>query len=219
MRASDWDARYAGTELVWGLPPNRFVAAELAQLPAGRALDLACGEGRNAIWLASRGWHATGLDFSAAAIERAARLAGEAGVADRTRFRVADVIAEAEPETGGRSDLPAAGCFDAVIVAYLQIPALARRIALRRAAAWLAPGGTLLVVAHDVENLTDGIGGPGEREVLYTPEDTAADLADVPGLVIERAGRVPRPVRTAAGEVNAVDTLLRAHRAAGPAAD
>jgi SAM-dependent methyltransferase len=135
MRASDWDARYAGNDLVWGFPPNRFVAAELARLTAGRALDLACGEGRNAIWLASRGWRATGLDFSAAAIERATRLAQEAGVAARTRFRVADVIAEAEPETGGRSDLPAAGRFDAVIVAYLQLPALARRIAPRRAAA------------------------------------------------------------------------------------
>jgi SAM-dependent methyltransferase len=218
MHAADWDARYTGSELVWGLPPNRFVAAELAELAPGRVLDVACGEGRNAIWLASRGWHATGLDFSAAAIERAARLADEVGVADRTRFRVADVIAETSPDASGKPSLPAIGAFDAVVVAYLQLPALARRIALRRAAAWLAPGGTLLVVAHDARNLTDGIGGPRDREVLYTPEDLAADLADAPGLVIERSVRVLRPVQTPNGEVDAIDTLLRAHRAAVTAA-
>lgn len=217
MHAADWDARYTGSELVWGLPPNRFVAAELAELAPGRALDVACGEGRNAIWLASRGWHATGLDFSPAAIERAVRLADEAGVADRTSFRVADVIAETSRDTGGKPGLPTAGAFDVVIVAYLQLPALARRIALRRAAAWLAPGGTLLVVAHDARNLTDGIGGPRDREVLYTPEDLVADLADAPGVVIERSVRVSRPVRTPNGEVDAIDTLLRAHRDAATA--
>jgi SAM-dependent methyltransferase len=207
MDAKDWDARYSGRGLVWGLEPNRFVAAELADLPAGRALDLACGEGRNALWLASRGWQATGLDFSAAAVDRARTLAEEAGVTDRARFVVADVIAD------DGAGLPPAGTFDAVIVAYLQLPALARRIALRRAAGCLAPGGTLLVVAHDVLNLTDGIGGPRDAEVLYTPEGTAADLADVPGLVVEKADSVRRPVATPDGEVDAIDTLLRAHLA------
>jgi SAM-dependent methyltransferase len=207
MDAKDWDARYSGGGLVWGLEPNRFVAAELADLPAGRALDLACGEGRNALWLASRGWRATGLDFSAAAVDRARTLAEEAGVSDRARFVVADVVA------GDGAGLPAAGVFDAVIVAYLQLPALARRIALRRAAGCLAPGGTLLVVAHDVLNLTGGIGGPRDAEVLYAPEGIAADLAGIPGLVVDKAERVRRPVATPDGEVDAIDTLLRAHLA------
>ncbi|MBL7495315.1 class I SAM-dependent methyltransferase [Frankia sp. CNm7] len=208
MDATDWDARYGGNELVWGLEPNRFVAAELADLPAGRALDLACGEGRNAIWLASLGWHVTGLDFSAAAIDRARCLAADAGVAERAEFLVANVLETADAEA------PPAGSFDAVVVAYLQLTAPARRAALRRAAGWLAPGGTLLVVAHDVANLTDGIGGPRDASVLYTPDSAAADLADLPELTIEKAERALRPVATPDGQVDAIDTLLRAHRAA-----
>src|SRR2546430_7187246 len=64
MDAAEWDQRYAGTELVWSAEPNRFVAAELADLPPGRALDLAAGEGRNSVWLAERGWAVTAVDFS-----------------------------------------------------------------------------------------------------------------------------------------------------------
>ena len=79
MDAAGWDARYAGSDLVWGNGPNRFVERELADLPPGRALDIACGEGRNAIWLAHRGWRATGVDFSSVAVERARRLAKVAG--------------------------------------------------------------------------------------------------------------------------------------------
>src|SRR5262249_49632970 len=61
-----WDELYASAELVWTAEPNRFVAEELAGLAAGRALDLGTGEGRNAIWLAERGWQVTAVDFSAA---------------------------------------------------------------------------------------------------------------------------------------------------------
>ena len=92
MEAADWDARYAGDGLVWGGEPNRFVAAELGETPPGRALDIACGEGRNAIWLATRDWSAVGVDFSATAIERARGLAEQTGVADSTQFVVVDVV-------------------------------------------------------------------------------------------------------------------------------
>jgi ubiquinone/menaquinone biosynthesis C-methylase UbiE len=90
--ASDWDARYSGTDLVWGAEPNRFVAAELSGLAPGKALDVACGEGRNAIWLASRGWEAVGVDFSGKGLERAASLAQMAGVAGRAEWVTADVV-------------------------------------------------------------------------------------------------------------------------------
>ncbi|MBX6389760.1 MAG: class I SAM-dependent methyltransferase [Frankia sp.] len=203
MDAREWDARYSGSELVWGLAPNRFVAAELADLPPGRALDLACGEGRNAIWLASRGWTAVGVDFSTAAIERARRLAADARVSERVTFTVGDVV---------RGDGLGAG-FDAVVVAYLQLGASARRVALRRAAEALAPGGTLLVVAHDARNLTEGVGGPKDVSVLYTPEEVAGDLADVGGLTVLKAERVRRPVATPDGERDAIDTLVLARRA------
>ena len=75
-----WDQRHSGPDLVWGAGPNRFVTEEVAALAAGRAIDLGTGEGRNAIWLAERGWQVTAVDFSAAGLARAGRLAGERGV-------------------------------------------------------------------------------------------------------------------------------------------
>jgi SAM-dependent methyltransferase len=75
MHAAEWDARYAGKNLVWEAEPNRWVVEVCAGLPPGRALDLACGEGRNALWLARQGWRVTGVDFSRVALERAGDLA------------------------------------------------------------------------------------------------------------------------------------------------
>ena len=76
-----WNERYSSEELVWGIEPNRFLAEELGDAePVGRVLDLACGEGRNAIWLAERGFEVTAVDFSEVAIERARGLAGRRGV-------------------------------------------------------------------------------------------------------------------------------------------
>src|SRR5690349_10831664 len=70
MDAAAWDERYAATDLVWSAGPNQFVEAELGELAPGKALDLACGEGRNARWLAERGWHVTAIDWSSVAIEK-----------------------------------------------------------------------------------------------------------------------------------------------------
>jgi 2-polyprenyl-3-methyl-5-hydroxy-6-metoxy-1,4-benzoquinol methylase len=75
MDARAWDERYAAAELVWSREPNQFVAAELGDLPPGSAVDLAAGEGRNAIWLASLGWSVTAVDFSRVALDKGARLA------------------------------------------------------------------------------------------------------------------------------------------------
>ena len=80
MDAKAWDERYADSELVWSVEPNQFVAAECADLPPGRALDLAAGEGRNAIWLARRGWDVTAVDFSQAGLDKGRRLAGELAI-------------------------------------------------------------------------------------------------------------------------------------------
>jgi ubiquinone/menaquinone biosynthesis C-methylase UbiE len=198
--AADWDARYAGTDLVWGTEPNRWVAAALEQATPGRALDVACGEGRNAIWLAGRGWSAVGLDFSSAAVSRARQLAEQAGVAERTEFVVGDVVAGPLPD----------GPFDAVIVAYLHLPPVERRQALRHAAGRVAPGGLLLVVGHDSSNLTEGVGGPQDPEVLYTAQEVVEDLP--PGFTVDRAERVHRPVTTPEGERVALDALVVAIR-------
>ncbi len=200
MDAATWDRRYGEHELVWTSQPNRFLVAETEDLPPSRALDLACGEGRNAVWLAERGWEVTGVDFSAVGIGTAQRLAADRGV--YAQWIVADLL-EYEPE-------PRAS--DLVIVLYLQVPAVERARVLRRAADAVGTAGTLLVVAHDSANLAEGYGGPRDPAVLYTAEDVVGDLAES-GLQVARADRVRRPVETPEGVRTALDALVRATRA------
>lgn len=197
MSSADWDRRYDTTGLVWSGEPNRFLAAEAAGLPAGRALDLGCGEGRNAVWLVGRGWRVTAVDFSGVALDKARRVADAAGA--RVEWVQADLTAYE----------PAPASADLVAVAYVHLPAPERARVLAGAAAALAPGGTLLVIGHDLLNLAEGVGGPRDPAVLMTPEAVAAEL---PGLEIEKAERVRRPVEGSDRE--AVDTLVRASRPA-----
>ena len=197
MDRDDWDARYAATELVWSAEPNRFVEAEAADLAPGRALDLAAGEGRNAIWLAERGWAVTAVDFSRVALEKAAELAASRDATIET--------VEADVTTYE----PARGAFDLVLIAYLQTPADDRARWLAHARDALAPAGTLLIVCHDRSNLDGGYGGPQDANVLTTPEEVAAALD---GLEIEKAELVHRTVSTPDGDHVAVDHLVRARR-------
>jgi len=197
MDREEWNRRYAGRELLWTGEPNRFLVAEVTGLEPGRALDLACGEGRNAVWLAEQGWRATGVDFSEVALEKARLLADARGV--EAEWISSDLL-------GYR---PEPGAFDLVIVFYLQVSAEERRTILRAGVEAVAPGGTFLLVAHDRANLEQGHGGPQEPAVLYTPEDVVADLN---GLRIERAERVERAVQTPDGDRIALDALVRAVR-------
>jgi len=177
MDRHDWDERYAAKELVWGVEPNRFVAQECAGLPAGRGVDLACGEGRNAIWLAQHGWSMTAVDFSAVALDKGRQLAAAHGI--EIEWVVAD-LADWVPE---------ALRYDLVLLAYLQVPDPVRQTAWRRAAAAVAPGGTFLLVGHDSRNLHDGYGGPSDPSVLYTADDVVAAIGD---LTVVHAGEVQR---------------------------
>ena len=199
MRSEDWDRRYAGRELLWTAEPNRFLVAETEGLEPGRALDLACGEGRNAVWLAEQGWRVTGVDFSGVALGKAGELARARGV--EVELVESDLTAW-EPERGA---------FDLVVVLYLQLPAAERAPVLRKAAAAVAPGGHLLVVAHDSSNLEHGWGGPQDPAVLYTAADVTAAIQPE-SLEAERAGVVERPVETEEGERVALDLLVRARR-------
>jgi SAM-dependent methyltransferase len=174
--AAAWDERYAARGLVWSAGPNQFVESELADVTPGRALDLACGEGRNAVWLASRGWQVIAMDFSSVGIEKGRELS------DRVDWVVGDALVSPLP-----TDL------DLVVVAYLQLPAAERTVALRRAVAALVPGGRLLVVAHDSTNLTEGSGGPQDARVLFTAQDVLDDL-DGLDVAVVRAERVARSV-------------------------
>ena len=201
MDGRRWDEKYAGIEFQSTLPPSGFVAAELTGLRPGRALDLAAGHGRHTVWLAGQGWQVTAVDFSRVGLDQARKLSAARGV---DAGRVDWVLADLDDYQ------PARAAFDLVLMAYLQVGAVLRNKVLARAAAALAPGGTLLVVGHDLANLAEGAGGPRYPEVLYTPEAITAGL---PGLRIVRANRVRRPVEHDGAPATAVDTLVRAERA------
>ena len=201
MDASRWDARYSGRELVWGAAPNRWVTEVCTGLPPGTALDLGCGEGRNALWLASQGWTVTGIDFSAVALERGEELARRAApLSGQVHWTRADLLTY-------RPD-PASA--DLVVLAYMQLPAEQRTAVIRAAAGAVRPGGRLLVVAHHSDNLAEGTGGPPDPRMLYTAEEAARDLEGTARFSIERAERVSRPVDGA--ERDALDALLLARR-------
>jgi ubiquinone/menaquinone biosynthesis C-methylase UbiE len=193
MDAEAWDERYAATELIWSPGPNQFVEAECAGLTPGRALDLAAGEGRNALWLARNGWTVTAVDFSRVALEKGREVAGDVEV----EWVVGDATAWSRD-----------AAYDLAVVAYLQLVADERGAAIRNAFASLAPGGTLLVVAHDSSNLTEGHGGPQDAAVLYTADDVLGDL-DGASYDVVRATRVERRVETEDGSATALDSLVR----------
>jgi SAM-dependent methyltransferase len=197
MDSEAWDDRYRASELMWSADPNQFVRAELADLAPGRALDLAAGEGRNAIWLARRGWQVTAVDFSQVALDKGREIAADLPI----EWVCADATTWSEDTS-----------YDVSVVAYLQLPAHQRRAAHRHAFAALRPGGTLLVVAHDTTNLAEGTGGPQDPDVLMSAEDVLADLGDESFSVV-RAGRVGREVaQPDGGSHTAYDALVRVVR-------
>ncbi len=195
MDSATWDERYGVQDFIWKTEPNQFLVAEIAEIAPGRALDLACGEGRNAVWLAEHGWQVTGVDFSPVGLAKAGRLAREHDV--DVEWVEADVVEWDPPRAA----------FDLVIVFYLHLPATNRTRVLAHAQDALAPGGTLLVVGHDLSNLTHGYGGPQDPTVLFTPEEVAIDLER---LRIVRADHVNRRVDTDQGSKVAIDALVRA---------
>jgi SAM-dependent methyltransferase len=133
-----WDTRYAQSDRIWSGNPNTVLVREATGLEPGRALDLGCGEGADAIWLAQRGWRVTAVDISRIALDRAARHAAAAGVADRIDWQRDDL----------GTSFPA-GVFDLVSAQYLHSRGdMPRERILRTAASVVAPGGVLLVVGH-----------------------------------------------------------------------
>jgi SAM-dependent methyltransferase len=190
--ANAWNDRYETSELIWSAEPNRFVVEVLADEPPGSGLDLACGEGRNAIWLAEQGWTMIGTDFSAAGLAKAASLA---------RARAVEVTwVEADAVTW----VPPAG-LDLVLVAYLHLPASERAAVLAHAVGACRPEGLVVAVGHARVNLTDGYGGPQDPAILLEPDEVVADLGPV---TVERAEHVTRTVPTDEGERTAIDTLV-----------
>nr|WP_241732477.1 class I SAM-dependent methyltransferase [Galbitalea soli] len=180
--------------IVTGLPP--------AGAAPRRALDIATGDGRNAIWLARHGWQTTAVDFSAQALAIAREHAEEAGVAPE--FVCASILDWATDDR-----------FDLVTVTYLHLGDEPIRALLQRIAGWLAPGGTVVMIGHDVDNVAAGGHGPADPAVLWTPA-LLRDAALGAGLVVERCESL---LRDAAADPEkpdeegaSVDTLLVARR-------
>lgn len=185
MDAEEWDQRYRETTLLWTAGPNQWVEQHTAHLPPGRALDLAAGEGRNAFWLAERGWQVTAVDFSPVGIDKARELATQRDTASASRIRwVVDDVLTYSPDMR----------YDLVLVIYLHLHAEQRRTAFRNAASAFAPGGTLLVIGHHSDNLTHGVGGPPDPAVLYNQHDIVADLDTLSDLHLTAAGMRERAV-------------------------
>ena len=192
MDSASWDRRYTGSELVWTAEPNRFLVAETETLAPGRAIDLACGEGRNAIWLAERGWRAVGADFSEVGLRKARELADSRGV--NVEWVAADLL----------DYRPGPQAFDLVLVFYLQLAAADRQRVLQAAVEAVAPGGTFLLVAHDSSNLQHGHGGPHDpagstQRATSSPTSKAAGCtSSVPSVwnaPYRRRRRAPRARR------------------------
>jgi len=200
MDRAAWDARYSEKELLWTAEPNRFVVEVASDLAPGVALDLAGGEGRNAVWLAERGWRVTVLDWSKVALEKGRTLAAARGVASDCAFMEADLV-DWEPAKAGA---------DLVLVVYLHLPAPHRAGVWRHAAAAVRPGGRLVVIGHDSSNLTEGYGGPQDPAVLFTAEEVAGVLGKT--MTVERSERVERPVETEDGMRVALDNVTVAVR-------
>ena len=200
MNPEIWNVRYAAVDLVWGAEPNRFVAEAFAHRePAGRALDLACGEGRNAIWLAKHGWQVTAIDYADVAVERGRDLARREG--SEVEWCCADITSY-EPE---------AGAFSLVLVSYLQVPKADLRRALENARVALAPRGELFMIGHALRNLEAGVGGPQQPSVLWDPGELIETLTDL-GLAVDSCAEVLRAVVQGDDVRQAIDVQAIARR-------
>ncbi|MEV0155764.1 FAD-dependent oxidoreductase [Micromonospora sp. NPDC050686] len=196
-----WEERYRSRPHVWSGRPNPQLVAEAADLTPGRALDVGCGEGADAVWLAGRGWQVTAVDLAEVAVRRAAAHAAEAGVADRTTFRQADL----------RHDpLPGAG-YDLVTAQYVHLPAEQQRQLWARLADAVAPGGTLLIVGHHPADLRTTVRRPHLPELMFTAAQVAGIL-DPGGWEVTAQDR-PREVTDHDGRpVTVRDAVLVARR-------
>ena len=201
MDREAWDERYRDEELLWTAEPNRFLVEAVDGLAVGTALDLAAGEGRNSVWLAKEGWKVDAVDWSDVALDKGRELARHEDVT--VWFTRADL----------REWWPPAEAYDLVVVAYLQLPYLERHGVWRGAARAVAPGGRIVVIGHDWDNLEHGYGGPQQRDALYSAEEVAGVLGE--RLDVVRAEQVRRPIETDEGTFEAIDNVVIAVRGDG----
>lgn len=196
--AEFWDQKYRHRQAPWDGEPNPLLAEVAEGLTPGAALDLGCGEGADALWLARRGWQVTAVDISGVALERA-----RAADTDRqVTWQQTDMLAWQPP----------ADAFDLVSAHFLHIPPAERTALFDCLARAVRPGGTLLVVAHHVSDLETTIGRPPLAELYYTADEVAASLT-VGRWEVVFGGLRPRIAKDPQGRTVTIhDTVLQAQR-------
>lgn len=197
-----WEQRWTRVlrehpEAVADRPPNAYVTDELADLPPGRALDAGCGHGAESIWLATRGWRVTGVDFSATALGIATSTAASIGT------DVAERIEWVESDLGTWA--PAAGAYDLVVCLYVHVDGSVTEL-VRRLGSGVAPGGTLLLVGHLPVDPATGRPTPAAGQVQVTVPE-ALEVLETPEWHVVLA---EERLRAAAG--SGVDAVVRATR-------
>jgi SAM-dependent methyltransferase len=201
---ADWDRRYGGDQM-WSGNPNGTLVNEVGSLRPGRALDIGAGEGGDAMWLAEQGWRVTASDISQRALDRVAAEAGRRGLGVECHHVDANATGAYEP-----------GAFDLVSAQYASIPRTPDDRGVRNVLGAVAPGGTLLVVSHDVEPMRAPI-DTNEHSRAFDPDayvrvdDFVAALAETPEWEIEINELRPRPPG-AASSYHVDDVVLRARR-------
>jgi SAM-dependent methyltransferase len=197
-----WDERYAGSTRVWSGKPNQRLVEQVTGLPPGRAVDVGCGEGADAVWLAQQGWEVTGVDVSQVALDRAAGHAADEGVAARTSWSRVDVV--------GGGSLP--GGMDLVAAHYLHPPLNLFATTFATLLEAVGTGGTLLVVGHHPADAGTGLRNPALAHLLFGPEQLVALLAPESWDVVV-ADAPTREVTNADGvQISVTDTVVRAIR-------
>ncbi|MEU6819441.1 class I SAM-dependent methyltransferase [Streptomyces atriruber] len=200
MDAERWDDMYRSSDQLFSGNPNGVLVTEIGDLPPGRALDVGCGEGADALWLARRGWQVTGVDVSEVALQRAATSAAAVGIGDRVAWTRADLTTTPPP----------AGAFDLVSLQYFPLRRRRGDAALHGLLNAVAPGGTLLFGSHALADLAHHRSEEFDPADYYQSDDIAP-LLDSAWTVLINETR-PRTTPAPADTHHTQDTVLRAVR-------
>lgn len=201
--AGFWDERYRSQSRLWSGKPNPYLVSEVSGLEPGAALDVGCGEGADAIWLAGQGWEVTGADISAVALDRAREHADEAGpgIAARIRWLATDMLRW----------IPDPEAYDLVTAHYVHVPPAVREELFGRMAAAVRPGGTLLIVGHHPSDLESGVPRPNLPELFFTGDDLVK-LVDGSWEIVTNAAPGREATLPEGQTVTVHDTVFRARR-------
>jgi SAM-dependent methyltransferase len=199
-----WDQRYRSSSTLWSGQANPQLVTETSDLSPGSALDVGCGEGADAIWLAERGWRVTAVDVSTVALERGAAHAHDvsAEVAQRITWLRADLV----------EWVPPAASYDLVSAQFMHLPRIQREVLHGRLARSVAPGGTLLVVGHHPSDLETAVPRPSVPGLLFTSSEVAESLVKDQWLIAVDEARARQTLDSEGHATTIHDAVFKAQR-------